>query len=108
MLRFGHIPLWDRQMLILTRRIGETLMIGDEISVTVVELNGNQVRLGINAPKVVAVHSEEVYERVQAEMSRCIERKFTSVFNRRKCSKGVAESLYGAADQCAYFSVNPL
>jgi carbon storage regulator len=54
-------------MLILTRRVGETLMIGNNVTVTVVGLNGNQVRLGINAPKDVEVHREEVYERVQQE-----------------------------------------
>jgi carbon storage regulator len=54
-------------MLILTRRVGETLMIGTEVTVTVVAVNGNQVRIGINAPKDVAVHREEIYERVQAE-----------------------------------------
>jgi carbon storage regulator len=54
-------------MLILTRRVGETLMIGNDITVSVVGLNGNQVRLGINAPKDVAVHREEIYERVQQE-----------------------------------------
>ncbi len=52
-------------MLILTRRIGETLMIGEAVSCTVLGINGNQVRLGINAPRDVAVHREEVYERIQ-------------------------------------------
>jgi carbon storage regulator len=54
-------------MLILTRRVGETLMIGTEVAVTVVAVNGNQVRLGIGAPKDVAVHREEIYDRVQQE-----------------------------------------
>jgi carbon storage regulator len=56
-------------MLILTRRVGETLMIGDEVSVTVLGVKGNQVRLGINAPKDVAVHREEIYERIRHEYS---------------------------------------
>ncbi|MEE4382886.1 MAG: carbon storage regulator CsrA [Pseudomonadales bacterium] len=54
-------------MLILTRRVGETLMIGDEITVTVLGVKGNQVRLGVSAPKDVAVHREEIYQRIRAE-----------------------------------------
>ena len=54
-------------MLILTRRVGETLMIGDDVQVTVLGVKGNQVRLGVNAPKEVAVHREEIYERIQLE-----------------------------------------
>jgi len=52
-------------MLILTRRAGETLMIGDEVTVTVLGVKGSQVRVGINAPKDVAVHREEIYKRIQ-------------------------------------------
>ncbi|MCV2403371.1 carbon storage regulator CsrA [Marinomonas sp. C2222] len=54
-------------MLILTRRVGETLMVGDEVSVTVLGVKGNQVRIGINAPKDVSVHREEIYLRIQKE-----------------------------------------
>jgi carbon storage regulator len=54
-------------MLILTRRVGETLVIGDDVQVTVLGVKGNQVRLGINAPKDVSVHREEIYERIQQE-----------------------------------------
>jgi len=54
-------------MLILTRRVGETLMIGDEVSVTVLGIKGNQVRIGVNAPRQVAVHREEIYERIKLE-----------------------------------------
>jgi len=54
-------------MLILTRRVGEALMIGKEITVTVLSVNGNQIRIGIKAPKDVVVHREEVYERIKRE-----------------------------------------
>ena len=54
-------------MLILTRRVGETLMIGDNVSVTVLRVKGNQVRLGVNAPKDVSVHREEIYDRIKRE-----------------------------------------
>lgn len=54
-------------MLILTRRIGESIMVGPDVTVTVLGVKGNQVRVGINAPKNVAVHREEIYERIKAE-----------------------------------------
>jgi carbon storage regulator len=54
-------------MLILTRRVGETVMIGNEVTVTVLGVKGNQVRVGVNAPKDVAVHREEIYERIKRE-----------------------------------------
>ena len=54
-------------MLILTRRVGETVMIGHDVTVTVLGVKGNQVRIGVNAPKSVAVHREEIYERIKRE-----------------------------------------
>ena len=54
-------------MLILTRRAGETVMIGSDVTITVLGVKGNQVRIGINAPKDVSVHREEIYERIQSE-----------------------------------------
>jgi carbon storage regulator len=54
-------------MLILTRHLGESIMIGDEVIVTILGIRGNQVRVGISAPKHVAVHREEVYRRIHAE-----------------------------------------
>jgi carbon storage regulator len=57
----------EKILLILTRRVNESVMVGDQITVTVLSVKGNQVRIGINAPKDVAVHREEIYDRMQAE-----------------------------------------
>ena len=59
-------------MLILTRRVGESLRIGDDVSVTVLGIKGSQVRLGVNAPKSVSVHREEVYDRINDENSKIL------------------------------------
>ena len=56
-------------MLILTRRVGETLVVGDDVTVTVLGVKGNQVRIGVKAPRDVAVHREEIYERIKQEQN---------------------------------------
>ena len=56
-------------MLILTRRVGESVMIGDEVSIMVLGVKGNQVRLGFNAPRTIAVHREEIYRRIKREQA---------------------------------------
>ncbi len=59
-------------MLILTRKVGEALMVGDDVNITVLGVKGNQVRIGVSAPKEVAVHREEIYQRIQKEKNQWI------------------------------------
>ncbi len=63
----------ENDMLILTRRVGETLMIGDQVTVTVLGVKGNQVRIGVEAPRDVAVHREEIFDRIRREGDESIE-----------------------------------
>ncbi|HDV5433641.1 TPA: carbon storage regulator CsrA [Vibrio cholerae] len=74
-------------MLILTRRVGETLMIGDEVTVTVLGVKGNQVRIGVNAPKEVSVHREEIYMRIQAEKGNGVALRLATTNYRRKVGR---------------------
>ena len=74
-------------MLILTRRVGETLMVGDDVTLTVLGVKGNQVRIGVNAPKDVPVHREEIYQRIQREKIQKLEEKQRRLGKDQHCCK---------------------
>ena len=78
-------------MLVLTRRVGETLVIGDDVTVTVLSFKGNQVRLGISAPKDISVHRQEIYLRIQEEKHSTSEDKTEDVDE----TKGTAPKIHG-------------
>lgn len=65
-------------MLILTRRVGEVICIGSDVTVTVLGVKGNQVRIGVNAPKDVAVHREEIFERIRREKAGAVDSAVTA------------------------------
>ena len=79
-------------MLILTRRVGETVMIGNDVTVTVLGVKGNQVRVGVNAPKDVAVHREEIYERIKREEDQDGPRAGNDHQDRRRRLKNIPKS----------------
>ncbi len=83
-------------MLILTRRVGETLMIGDEVTVTVLGVKGNQVRIGVNAPKDIAVHREEIYERIKREAGRSTGQRLPPSTATRSLNRKVGFTLMGS------------
>lgn len=76
-------------MLILTRRVGESVMIGKDIQVTVLGIKGNQVRVGVNAPKEIAVHREEIYERIKLEEEQSKRAELRSTVDRRSQASAV-------------------
>ena len=84
-------------MLILTRRVGETLMIGDDVTVTVLAVKGNQIRLGVNAPREVAVHREEIFARIKREAARDVTTR-PSVANDEASDVAAADGLRRAVN----------